>query len=738
MRLKNPILITLFLITATQLFAQQAAEIKNIPAVKIERDLKMDGVADEPEWAKAPYATGFRLNFPSDSAMASGATRVKVLYNNRYLYISARLLNGNRGRTKYVVSSLKRDFIFLANDAFGVIIDPFNDHTNGYGFYVNALGVQSEEQISTGNVSDQTWDIKWFSAVHRDSLGYTVEMAIPFRYLRFGSSVANWNINFLRNDIGNNERSSWQATPRNFTFPNLSYAGKVNFPTILPQDPNNFSFFPSLTYNTSQDGQSKIKNNLKPSLDAKVTITSSLNLDLTVNPDFSEAEVDQAQVNLSRFNISYPEKRLFFVENSDLFSSFGVNKDGSGTIQPFYSRNIGLKYNQSTGQYEQTSILGGARLSGKLNENLRIGLMDIQTAALTSVDSAGHKVKYAGQNYSVFALQQKVFSSSNIGFIFTNRQAVNKDSARAADSYNRLAGLEYNLTSRNGEWTGKLFDEMMFSPGKTASAQGGYLNLNTRTTQGWVGFSRADRGFAPDLGFVPRNNFSNFYADLSYTLYPKSSFMNNIQPVVDYRVWVDSVFNRTDHFYKVGPVINLKNTGHFYALLVGDYTRLLQPFNPALTKGKALPAGSAFAYQSLAVYYQSDIRQNLSGNAYLQTGQYYNGHFSNWIGTLNYKIQPYGTIGFNYNLTFVRLPQPYSNNNIVALGPQTDISFSKQLFFSSNIQYTSLNTNINYFFRLQWRFRPLSDLYIVYSNNQNTQLRVRQNQSLIIKLVYFI
>jgi len=714
------------------------AQTRSLAATPINSDLTIDGLLDEAEWAMAVEAGGFQMNYPADTMAALAQTTVRVLYNNRYLYIGARLLRAPGNAKRYVVSSLKRDFAFLENDVFGVIIDPFNDHTNGYGFYVSALGVQGEEQISTGTVANPTWDIKWSTAVRRDSGGYTVEIAIPFRYLRFPAGVEGWNINFIRNDVGQNERSSWQPTPRNFLFPNLSYAGKLVWPQAPAQARNNFSLFPSLTYRASQEGYAKIKNNVKPSLDAKVTVTSSLNLDLTLNPDFSEAEVDQAQVNLSRFDISYPEKRLFFIENSDLFASFGVAKDGSGTVQPFYSRNIGLKYNSSTGQYEQTNLIAGARLSGKLNENFRLGVMSMQTAGHSSADAAGHELQYPGENYSVLAMQQKVFSSSNIGVILTNKQAMHGDSINAGDEYNRLAGIEYNLTSHNGQWTGKLFHETMFSPLKTASTQGGYLNLSTQRWVGWAGFSRVEKGFAPEMGFVPRNDFTNLYGDISFTLYPKHGPIQNIQPVIDYRIWVDKDFRRTDHFYKIGPVVNFRNTGQFYALLVDDYTRLLQPFNPSINKGIVIPAGAAFNYKSFATYYQSDIRRRLSGWIYIQTGQYYNGHWLNWIGVVNYKIQPFGTIGFNYNLSFIRLPQPYSGNDVVAIGPQLDLAFSKKLFFKSNVQYTSLNTNLNYFFRLQYRFKPLSDLYLVYTNNENMDTRTRQNQSLIVKIVYFM
>nr|WP_294943576.1 DUF5916 domain-containing protein [uncultured Mucilaginibacter sp.] len=718
-------------------YVSVAQQNNSLTAKKITGTLKIDGIIDEPEWNTSEEASNFRMNFPSDSAFASSKTSVKVLYNDSYLYISGHVLNATANAKPYVVSSLKRDFVFLENDAFGIILDPFNDHSNGYGFYVSALGVQRDEQINNGLTADATWDIKWYSAVQRNADGYVVEMAIPFRYLRFSKSLPAWNINFLRNDVSNNERSSWAPTPRNFLFPNLSYSGSLAFPELPKQTPNNISLIPSVTFNASQLKQDDINTKLKPSLDAKVTLTSSLNLDLTLNPDFSQAEVDDAQVNLGRFELSYPEKRLFFIENSDLFSAFGVSNDGSATLRPFYSRRIGLKQNPLTGQFEQTSIVAGARLSGKLTPNLRLGLMNIQTGGLNTADTNGTKAHYPGENFSVLALQQKVFSSSNIGFIFTNRQSFAKDSI-GLPNYNRLAGLEYNLISRNGQWTGKVFEHVMFGPGKTSTSEGGFLNLSTRRTASFAGFSRAGKDFAPEIGFIPRNNFTNLYGEFSYITYPNSSFINNIQPVVHYKIYVDSAFNRTDHFYKGGFLVNFKNTALLYALFVGDYTKLQAPFNPSMNDGLSLPAGTAYNYRSMAFYYLSDARTRLYGEYYMQVGQYFNGTIAQFSGYLNYKFQPYGRVGVKYNASFIRLPQPYKGNDVLAIGPQTEISFSKKLFLNTNIQYTNLNSNLNYFVRVQWRFRPLSDLYVVYSNNQNTDLRQRQNQSLIVKFIYFL
>jgi hypothetical protein len=738
MDLKISLLTILLLCWVLELIAQPASR-NIIKPLKINNDIGIDGILNEPQWKGAETAGNFHQNYPSDSSLARGKTSVWVLYNEKYLYIGAELLNADSLQKNYVASSLKRDFPFLENDAFGLTIDPFGDHINGYGFYLSAYGVQREEQIYSGSNQDDTWDIKWFSAIHRTAIGWTLEIVIPFRYLRYSRSLDSWNINFLRNDIVNNERSSWIPTPRNFTFPNLAYTGKIEWPQIPKQAPKNISLIPSLTLSANQNKKEKIQSTVKPSLDAKITMTSSLNLDLTVNPDFSQVEVDDAQVNLSRFELSYPEKRLFFIENSDLFSQFGVDKLGTSPVRPVYSRRIGIKYNTQLGQFEPARVIAGARLSGKISNDLRIGVMSVQTASQQLQDSVLNS-NSPGQNYSVVALQQKVFSSSNIGVIFTNRQSTGADSTTGntlSGKYNRLIGAEYNLTSRNGEWTGKLFEQVMFTPQKTTSSQGGWLNYNTRHTISWVGFTRVGKDFNPDVGFVPRDNFSNVYGELSYIAYTKSKALLFLRPVIHYELYLGPAYTLTDHSYIGGTEIALNNTTDIYLLFHNAYTRLMQPFNPALNNGKSLPAGSAYNYSFFSFYYLSDLRKNFAWEYFLRLGKYFNGTYTEHKGYFNVKIQPWGIIGVNYDINMVRLPAPYSNNNIYAVGPKADISFSRKLYFNTNIQYTSANRNLNFFFRLQWRFKQLSDIYVVYSNNESTQPWQHQNHNLTVKFIYF-
>jgi hypothetical protein len=732
------------LLLCTSISAQQniAPSLEPAPVVSA---IKVDGTLSEEVWINAMEASNFWINFPADTTTAKGQTIVKIAYDKDYVYIGAILYN-DLPVNRYVASSLRRDFPFTENDAFGIVLDTYLDQTNGYAFYVSAYGVQRDEQIFSGTTTDGTWDARWFSEVSHDSLSWTIEMAIPFKYVRFKENMQAWNVNFVRNNVASNERSSWVPVPRNFLLVNLAYHGQLTWPEPLKPSRKNYSIIPSLTYTASQTAKDDIGSQTRLSLDGKVAITSALNLDVTINPDFSQAEADQVQLNITRFELVFPEKRFFFIENSDLFSQFGITQEGTSPIRPFYSRRIGLRYNEALDQYERTRLLGGVRLSGKLNKDLRIGAMTVQTDEVnTSSNDAPSGSTYTGQNYSVLALQQKVFSRSNISVIIANRQGMKPDSVSAfsfdKNDYNRLTGIEYNLASADNKWTGKAFTNYSWkNNSKTENAHGILISRNTVRTATYAGYTRVSKAFAPDIGFVPRSNFTNFYteADLKfYTRKAKSKF-NFVAPIAHYDIYLDSASKKTDHQWRYGLYITFKNTAYMYILGWHEYTRLLSDFNPAQDDGPALIAGSIHRYSAGSIYYESDFRKNMFGSLWIKAGQYFNGNFVQVTINLNRKIQPWGTVGLVADMNMIGLPKPYSSNTIFAIGPKADLSFSKSLFLNTIVQYNSQSENLNCYARLQWRFRPLSDFYLIYTNNHDTQPWLRRDQALTAKLVYWL
>jgi len=371
----------------------------------------IDGIIHITEWKDAFTFNNFWDHWPSDSTQSKYQTEVKVTYDNDFLYFAVKLDDNNKEK---IIQTLKRDseHEYWNSDAFAIIIDPSNSKSNGYIFGVNAGGAQFDGLVSVNgsyNSIDENWDNIWYSDVSIADDHWEIEIAIPFSSLKFGQN-SEWGINFIRNDMKRNIYSTWTKFPTNFQGIDLGHTGNIVFQDLPATSSKKFVIIPSTLGSIERNNVDNIPTTASGNLglDSKIAISSSLNLDVTVNPDFSQVEVDQQVTNLSRFNPYFPEKRNFFLENSDLFSNLG-----SGEARPIFTRKIGLK------DGENVPIIMGTRLSGNANENLRIGLMDIQTA---------DKGDISAENYAMGAIQQQILKRSNIKGFMINRQTVQNGS----------------------------------------------------------------------------------------------------------------------------------------------------------------------------------------------------------------------------------------------------------------------------------------------------------------------
>jgi hypothetical protein len=326
-----------------------------LPIEKAIDPILLDGLLEEQTWLEADVATSFWMQYPNDKIKADTRTEVRVTYDSENVYISAVCYVVQ----SYVVQTLKRDANFFEGDGFGVIIDPVNSQTNGFFFGISPYNVQSEDLLGPNAPNELTfsWDDRWFSAVTRFPDRYIVEISIPFKTLRFKKDISTWGINFIRNDMSRNQNYSWTPIPVNFKLYDLGYTGNLDWDNAPEKTGTNISLIPYVTAGAYQDAETSTSSDI--GLDAKVALTSSLNLDLTVNPDFSQVDVDVQQTNLTRFNLRFPEQRGFFLENDDLFTGFGPN-----SAKPIFTRRIGLDQNNNP-----VPIQYGARLSGNLNPN---------------------------------------------------------------------------------------------------------------------------------------------------------------------------------------------------------------------------------------------------------------------------------------------------------------------------------------------------------------------------------
>ncbi len=670
----------------------------------------IDGSAHEPAWQSAEVAGNFWRVLPMDTGHATVRTDVRMAYDDRNLYLSAICYFGDVPGP-YIVESLRRDWAFGNNDNFIFFLDTFNDLTNGYTFGVNAAGAQWDGLLYEGGKANLSWDNKWTSAVRTYDDRYELEIAIPFTTIRYRSGSAEWGVNFSRLDLKTAEKSSWTPIPRQFPTASLALTGNLLWDEAPPVHSRNISLIPYTLGGLSRDyeAQTLLHTRADIGIDGKVAIGPALNLDVTVNPDYSQVDVDQQVTNLDRFELFFPEKRQFFLENGDQFANFGY-----ATVRPFFSRRIGL---------DGVPIHFGARLSGKLNQDWRLGIMDMQTG---SVDRAS----IPAANFYVAALQRRVFSRSNIGFLLVGKETADytlaPGTANAAASspqpsrYNRNAGIEYNLASSTNEWTGKLLYLKSFTSGSNASGAiyAGNLQYNTRR---WLlngQFQSVDPNYEAEAGYVPRRGFHNALANIGYTFLPESTKILSHGPIATATEFFDWSGRVSDYSASLGYTVTLRTQDVFTASAGADYVRLLAPFDPTNSGRQQLLAGSLHRWRSWTTNFnsrpQSVFRYSFSS---LYGGYYAGGRRTNLAGSIGYRFQPFvslsGTVSYNH----LRLPQPWQNASFWLVGPRFDVTLTNTLYLTAFVQYNDQQRNMNVNTRLQWRYRPASDLFLVWTDN---------------------
>jgi Domain of unknown function (DUF5916) len=704
------------------LFAQKENEKYQLHIKKASSSIKVDGIMDEQTWKEAEVAADFFMVLPMDTSHAKVKTEVRMSYDGENLYLMATCLH--KEDQKYMVESLKRDFVFGKNDNFLLFMDPFDDQTNGFSFGANAAGAQWDGMIYEGGKVDLSWDNKWVSVVKNYSDRWIFEASIPFKSVRYKKGIKTWGINFSRLDILIAEKSSWAPVPRQFPTASLAYSGSLVWDEPPPEAGANISIIPYVLGGVTKNYEAKKAADYKTEIgvDAKIAVTSSLNLDLTVNPDFSQVEVDRQVTNLDRYELFFPEKRQFFLENGDHFSNFGYS-----TIRPFFSRRIGLN----------APINVGARLSGKINKDWRIGVMDMQTGKVDSME-------LPAQNFAVIALQRRVFARSNIGFLFVNKQSVNYHPADTAkykySSFNRNFGFEYNLASANNLWTGKAMLLKSFSPGDPGKNWVHAANLQY-TTRKWIiawQHEYIGKNYSAEVGYVPRTNYIKINPLVSRLFFPRSGKVLSHGPRAYTNYYFAPSMKQTDHETIFLYLVNFRNQSVFDVWAGDVFVELLQPFDPTNSGKDTLARGTQHSWKAFGIEYVSKPQSHFTYGFSTRFGGYYaDGSRSSISTDLGYRFQPFVNISINTTYNNLDLPLPWGKTHFWLIGPRVDVTMTNKLFFTAFVQYNDQQKNININTRFQWRYRPASDLFIVYTDNYYTTSLYVRNRALVLKFTYW-
>jgi len=732
-------LLSLLLLSTPQFFWAMSPNEDSQVHIRRSTDLiKVDGVLDENIWQESDMATDFWMSFPVDDRKAERKSEVRLTYDDNFLYVGIKCY----GNSDYVIQTLKRDLDFWSGDGFAIVLDPVNQQTNGFVFGINPAGVQMETLITgyTGNRGgpprgmNQNWDHKWYGEVQSLEDGWTAEMAIPFKTLRYEEDRTTWGVNFVRSDMVDNSYHTWSKVPLQFRSIDLGYTGSLIWDEAPKKQNGNIAFVPYVNTSSTQDFEEKMPVEYKTSVgfDAKVAITSSLNLDLTVNPDFSQVEIDEQITNVTRFNIRLPERRTFFLENADVFEDFG-----RGQARPFFSRKIGLDEDGNT-----IPILYGMRLSGNIDKKLRVGLMNIQTKANEIQDD---------QNYTAFAFHRQVFRRSTIKGYVLNQQGMN-GSEIDFDQYSRNVGAEFTYFSQDGKiraWGGY---GQSFKPNLRDKDQFYKWGIRYTTRKFGALYSASTQGdnYYQDMGFLQRVNNYDATRDttirLGYTS-QTTSLDYRVFPKKESTKWLYGTWRFQNRLFLNNDLsFNETNTDVSYTLtyngrseLAFEYSNtvldLLFPFS--FTDDTPLPA-KLYNFNSLNVSFSSDGRKKLSYEVGTSYGSFYNGTRSNVNLSLKYRQQPWGSFGVNLDFNDLQFPDPYGSEQILLLGPRIEIGFSRNLFWTTFLQWNTQGDNFNLNSRLQWRFKPMSDVFLVYTDNYGLELFVPKSRALVLKVNYWL
>jgi hypothetical protein len=715
------------IIISTSLTAQNTNDRDYVYVLsKATHSIIIDGKPDDQSWAPAQEAKNFVLNAPIDTGKPKYQTVVKMLFDNANLYLLAICYDD----PNYVTQTLKRDG-FGNSDEFALLLDPVGKKANGFGFGVNAMGAQTEVLLS-GNNPDISWDNRWYSAVGRFDDKWVVEMKIPLKSIRFSSDNALWKVNFGRNDPGNNETSVWAPVPRQFDFSDIGYFAALQWPEPPVKQGGNVSVIPYISLRSDKTNAGS-ESKLQTGGDAKIALTPAMNLDLTTFSDFSQVEVDAQVTNLTRFNIFFPERRQFFIENNDIFNNFGQDAD-----QVFYSRTIGLN---KSGQ--PTPILYGARLTGNLHEKLRIGAFNMQTK---DKDGSG------ANNFSAFAFQQRVFDRSTFRGIFLNRQGWADGNLNKSD-YGRNAGGDFVYSTNDGKFQssagylhsfkGKEFDtknnQMFFGLAYAGQKFRGFVNVQHvgKNYYSDMGFNGRLENFDPDADRIVRIGYTNVGSILDYFQYPKQSRKVNYHwSGLENFVWVNDDGSGLNEWYtRLRHFIFFKNTSALRFRLNNNFVRLIFPFqitSPALPKGD-------FNMTECNIQYNSDNRKAWVFDIFAVTGQFYNGWKHTYRTGITYRAQPWGNFRAGVEHNDIRFPEPYQDRKITLGTIRAEINFSTNLFWTTFVQYNTQADNFNINSRVQYRFAPMSDVFLVYTDNYGIENTFyNKSRYVVLKVNYWL
>ena len=709
----------LLLIFVSPVFPTQDDGVRRIHVLYITEPIKIDGRFDESSWSEAAPASDFRQQEPNEGQPASERTEVRLLVDDKNLYVGVRAFDSEPARINS--RELVRDADFSNDDTVEILLDTYHDRRNAYRFTVNPLGTQQDALITDeGRDLNLSWDAPWVSTGRIDETGWLVEIAIPLTTLRFTEGASTWGLNFARIIRRKNEENLWTSWQRSFGLERVSQAGEltgveeIKRRRLLEVKPYASGGWRQGIPSVGEPGfdagmQTKVGLEV-----AKIGITPSLTAEFTANPDFGQAEVDTQIVNLTRFSVFFPEKRDFFLENAGIFL-FGRAEAN----QLFFTRRIGL-----TDDGAPVPIDYGAKITGKVG-SYNLGFLQVQTRKLGDVAS-GFGVPR--QHFTVARVKRDVLERSYVGAMFVNREGA---TSAGGPRYNRGAGIdaEFNLTDH---YQIKGFLMGTATPGVRSSFLSGRVDSRFENDL-WsfvTVYENIGSNFNPEVGFIDRNGIHQYYSELAYSPRPRFiPYVRQMEFETSLEYYSDRNHNLATRTTQFSWGTEFKNSSEFFLQPINQVTDVLtEPFE--VRRGIVIPAGS-YHFNRPSVAFASDSSKRLVLTGEYQWGDFFSGKRDEI--TVGATFRPNAHLLFDLTDSFnrVRLPQGNFNTNLFA--GRINYNFSRKLLTSVLMQLNSSAQVSAINIRLRYIYRPNSDLFVIYNQATGAGLE-RPSYSFQIKL----
>ena len=688
-----------------------------VRAVRVSEPLRIDGKLDEQVYSTIPPITDFIQTLPAEGKVSTEKTEAWVMFDDDYIYVTGKMYE-DVPPEKWTANEMRRDTSQLRqNDMFGFLVDTFHDRRNGYNFYTNPLGGFADQAITDEGNPNVDWNPVWEVRTGRFEGGWIAEMAVPFKSLRYNSGAnQTWGIQLRRSIRRKNEWTHLTPVPAS-TGGSTSIFRVSRAATLvgldLPPASKNIEIKPYGITKMTTDVPKGVTNDVQPDagVDAKLGITANLTADVTVNTDFAQVEVDEQQVNLTRFNLVFPEKREFFLEGRGIFdfgkggptNSLAGASNASTSLTPslFYSRAIGLNAGR------EIPINVGERVTGKAGK-YSVGFLNIQTREdeISTTPTT---------NFTVARLKRDILRRSSVGMMVTNRSqsAVvpgESNLAYGADAaFSFFQNVSFGGYYANSNLEGKNNDNQSYQ---------GRFDYAADRYGAQLQFLNVGLNYKPEVGFVSRYGFDRTYASGRFSPRPRNHFKRIRQ--FTYQGSLEYIVNAAGQLEtrnQVGRFAAEQQNSDIFVVEGGaNYELLVTPFT--IAPGVRIPRGS-YHFNDVTMSYQMGQQRRLSGTLMYQTGQFYDGTINAFGFTAaRYAILKQWSVEPSIQINDVRLPAGSFTSKL--LRARTDYGFSSRMFVSGLMQYSSTGDIFSSNFRFRWEYRPGSELFVVYTDERDT------------------